>query len=276
MSRACASWREPREGTVVNPLAREAGAFAQSLAMDAVAQLREATWQPMQVLHKEPGDFASALDARLENHLRERIAREFPGHAFLGEESGGARRTDVPLWVVDPIDGSVNFVRGYPQYSVSIALVDHGEPIAACIADPCRGEVFSAAAGQGATLDGRPLAVASTTDLHQAIAATVFPKPNATFMDAYLARFGAVITQVAGVRRAGSMALELAYLAAGRVDAFWQRGMGAWDAAAGVLLVREAGGEVFTLDGLPWLQSQEVCAAAPGVVQGWKALLATP
>ncbi|TAL74397.1 MAG: inositol monophosphatase [Burkholderiaceae bacterium] len=261
----------------MNPLAGEARAFAHSLALDAMVLLRMSIGLPMPVIHKSPGDFASSLDTRIENHLRERIAREFPDHAFLREESGGTvAGTDcaVPLWVVDPIDGSVNFVRGYPQYCVSIALVDQGEPIAACIADPCRGEVFTAATELGSAINGRPLVAAATLDLHQAIAATVFPKPNAIFMNSYLARFGAVVTQVAGVRRAGSMALESAYLAAGRVDAFWQRGMGAWDAAAGVLLVRESGGEVFTLDGLPWSQSQEVCAAAPGVVLAWKALLA--
>ena len=248
--------------------------FAEDLARDAIAWLRRGAGQQLQVLHKAPGDFASTLDAELEAHLRARIATEFPAHAFWGEEGGGVHRANVPLWLVDPIDGSVNFVRGYPQYSVSIALVENGEPVVACIADPCRNEVFSAARGAGATLNGAPIRVAQGARLDLALAATVFPKPQSAFMDSYLARFTHVITHVAGVRRAGSMALELAYLAAGRVDVFWERGMGAWDAAAGVLLIREAGGEVFTLDGLPWMESAEVCAATPALAAAWKDLLA--
>ncbi len=116
--------------------------------------------------------------------------------------------------------------------------------------------MFSAALGQGATVNGQPLAVARMAALRQAMASTVFPKPHAPFMDAYLVRFGAVINE-----------------AAGRVNVFWRRGMGAWDSAAGVLLIREAGGEVFTLDGLPWLASKEVCAAVPGLAEAWRALL---
>lgn len=255
----------------MNP--REARIFACTLAQEAVQLLRAGTAQPHTLRHKAPGDWASELDLRIEDHLRQRIAKTFPHHAFLGEEGGANAMNSDFMWVVDPIDGSMNFLRGYPQYCVSIALLQRNEPIAACIADPCRNEVFSAAAGQGATVNGQVLAVARTADLRQAIAATVFPKPNAPFMDAYLARFGAVINAVAGVRRSGSMALELAYLAAGRVDVFWQRGMGAWDAAAGVLLMREAGGVVFTLDGLPWLASKEVCAAAPGLAGNWQEFL---
>lgn len=258
----------------MNTLAGEARSFAQALARESMQLLQENLRAEFDIEHKAQGDWASALDRHIENHLRTRIAHAFPGHGFIGEEGGGVDGEDGLSWVVDPIDGSVNFLRGYPQYSVSIALIEHGEPIAACIGDPCRNEVFSAARGEGATLDGEPLAVSACADLREAIAATVFPKPRADFMDAYLARFGRVIREVAGVRRAGSMALELAYLAAGRVDCFWERGMGAWDAAAGVLLIREAGGEVFTLDGRHWLHSEEIAAAAPGVVTAWKDILA--
>ncbi|MEJ8824558.1 inositol monophosphatase family protein [Variovorax humicola] len=258
-----------------------ARAFAEALAQEATAMLTAATERRPSARIKSPGDWSTELDARIEDHIRERIAKAFPTHSFLGEEGGfshpSARRRrgsgDELLWVADPIDGTVNFTRGYPQYSVAIALLDHGEPVVGCIADPCRGELFSGALGQGAVLNGRPLSVSATVDLGQALAATVFPKPDAAFMGSYLARFGTVVRALAGVRRAGSMALELAYLAAGRVDCFWQRGMGPWDAAAGVLLIREAGGCIFTLDGLPWMQSQEVCAAGPGVADEWKALL---
>lgn len=248
-------------------------AFAIELAQEAVALIREGAAGPREAVHKSPGDFASALDAHIESVLKRRIAAQYPGHGFLGEEGGGQAVDKLPVWIVDPIDGSVNFVRGYPQYSVSIALVQDGEPVAACVADPCRGEVFSAATGQGAFLNGRRIQVAATSSFAHAIAATVFPKPHAIFMDSYMARFNRVVRSVAGVRRAGSMALELAYLAAGRVDLFWERGMGAWDAAAGVLLIREAGGLVWTLDDKPWVESPEICAAVPGLAAPWHELL---
>lgn len=248
-------------------------AFAVDLAQEAMGLIREGGSAPREALHKSPGDFASALDAHIELVLKNRIAAQYPDHGFLGEESGGKSLGTQPTWIVDPIDGSVNFVRGYPQYSVSIALVQDGEPVAACVADPCRGEVFSAAVGEGAFLNEQRIHVADTENMAHAIAATVFPKPNAGFMDSYMAQFDRAIRQVAGVRRAGSMALELAYLAAGRVDLFWERGMGAWDAAAGVLLIREAGGEVFTLDDKPWIESAEICAALPRFSHAWHSLL---
>lgn len=248
-------------------------AFAVELAQQAMKMVRESAHSPVEVLHKSPGDFASALDGKIEAVLKARIAKEFPDHGFLGEESGGTADAHRPIWIVDPIDGSVNFVRGYPQYSVSIALVRNGQPIAACVADPCRGEVFSAALGRGTFLNGERIHVATTSGFAHAIVATVFPKPNAPFMDDYMARLNRVMRQVAGVRRAGSMALELAYLAAGRVDLFWERGMGAWDAAAGVLLIREAGGDVFTLDGKPWIESAEICAAIPTLSDDWHRFL---
>jgi myo-inositol-1(or 4)-monophosphatase len=257
-------------------LAEQASAFAVELAREAVGLIREGARAPREAVHKAPGDFASALDASIESTLKARISVRYPDHRFLGEESGGNTDAEVdqPVWIVDPIDGSVNFVRGYPQYCVSIALVLNGEPIAACVADPCRGEIFSAAVGQGAFLNGQRIVVATTATFAHAIAATVFPKPDAPFMDSYMLRLNRVMRSVAGVRRAGSMALELAYLAAGRADVFWERGMGPWDAAAGILLIREAGGEVFTLDGKPWMDSAEICAANTALARGWHQLLA--
>ncbi len=167
----------------------------------------------------------------------------------------------------------MNFLRGYPQYSVSIALLSDGEPIAACIVDPCRQEVFSAARHHGATLNGKPLQVAGTDHLQLAVAATVFPKPHAASLPEYLIQFSRTVANVSGVRRAGSMALELAYLAAGRADVFWSHDMGSWDAAAGVLLIREAGGQVLTLDGLIWHESCRLAAATPQLANMWLHLL---
>ena len=209
--------------------------------------------------------------------LRARIAHTFPTHQFWGEESDAGEPTrldpDRYTWLIDPIDGSMNFLRGYPQYAVSIALLQGSEPIVGCVMDPVRGECFDAALGLGAQVNGTPLRVAHTAQLAQAVAATVFPKPTAAWMDLYLAELGACLRGCAGARRAGSMALELAYLAAGRVDVFWARGMGAWDAAAGRLLIQEAGGAFWTLDGEPWWRSRAVAASAPGVETLWQNLL---
>lgn len=248
-------------------------------AVEAGERIQAARSQPWTVQHKGQGDWASALDAEVERWLRGRIAQAHPGHAFLGEESADAAVTEPErldhLWVVDPIDGSVNFLRGYPQYSVSMALLERGEPVVACTVDPCRGEVFSAVKGGGAWCNGQRLQVSATTALSDALAATVFPKPGSRHLAGYNPQLLAVLNRLAGLRRSGSMALELAYLAAGRLDAFWQWGMGPWDAAAGVLLIREAGGDIHTLDGRHWLQSERTAAAAPGIVEDWLALLQT-
>lgn len=257
----------------------DARALALELGLLAAERLRQAGAQTLQVEEKAQGDWCSALDREVEALLRQRIAARYPQHVFWGEEShrgtpSAEQLQAQPVWVVDPIDGSMNFLRGYPQYAVSIALLVGGQPVVACIVDPVREEAFTAARGLGATCNGRPLAVASTAQLSQAVAATVFPKPRAPFMDDYLRELSAVMKNVSGVRRAGSMALELAYLAAGRIDVFWERGMGAWDAAAGLLLIEEAGGQLWALDGQPWHASSALAASTVGLRADWEGLLA--
>lgn len=246
--------------------------FAEQLTRDAGALLLAAQPAKEHVQLKGPGDWFSALDASVERFIRERIAAEYPEHGFLGEEGGASGATDS-VWVVDPIDGSMNFLRGWPHYAVSLALVVNGEPVVACVLDPALGELFSAALGMGAHCNGVSLNVAAPRTLMDAVAATVFPKPRGPLMAPYVAQLTRVLDATAGARRSGSMALDMAYLAAGRVDVFWERGMGAWDAAAGVLLVREAGGVVFTLDGLAWMQSSHIAAATPGLSEAWRNLL---
>lgn len=268
---------EPRNGADHGEWLRHVGGCARAWAVQAAERVRNASGPSLLVQHKGAGDWASALDAEVEARLREQIAQAFPDHAFLGEEGGGvsaaALETAEHLWVVDPIDGSMNFLRGYPQFSVSLALLQRGEPVVGCVVDPNRNEVFWALRGQGAWCNDQRLQVAPTTDLSRALVATVFPKPKSPHMDRYTPQLLAVLNGAAGLRRSGSMALELAYLAAGRADAFWQWGMGPWDAAAGVLLIREAGGSVHSLDGAHWLQAQGSAAAAPGVASAWLRLL---
>lgn len=250
--------------------------FAEALARQAADRIRQAGRSAV-VQEKAAGDWFSVLDADIELFIRQHIAQAYPDHGFLGEEGGavGAHGANDLVWVVDPIDGSMNFLRDLPHYAVSLAVVWAGEPLVGCVMDPVRGELFSAARGLGAHCNGQALHVGSPQRLIDAVAATVFPKPHADFLPHYLQQLGSVLGAVAGARRSGSMALDLAYLAAGRVDLFWERGMGPWDAAAGVLLIREAGGEVFTLDALPWMQSTQIAAATPGLSAAWHALLTT-
>ena len=239
---------------------------------------------------KALGDVASAIDREAEDILRTRLLVALPGSHFLGEESGGIL-TDAPTWIVDPIDGSANYLRGYPHYAVCVALAVGGDPVLGVIADPSRGELFTAARGAGSWLqrmdaqmgegagESSPPAVqrlhcAQRSDPFQCTVATVFPKPKAAFMNAYQAELGRVLKSFGQVRRSGSMALDLAYLAAGRIDAFWERGMGAWDAAAGIVLLREAGAQVWAVDGLPLLESQFLAAATPEIRSALKAALA--
>lgn len=237
---------------------------ARLAGMEAAARIRkaQAQLQPADVRQKAPGDWVTRFDCEVEEGLRSALLQALPQSGFVGEESGG-ELTEQPTWLVDPIDGTANFARGYPQYAVSIALCVDRQPVLGVIVDPSRHEIFTAASGLGAYLNEGRLACAAARPAGQCLVSTVFPKPGAPFMDDYLREFGDVLRTFGQVRRSGSMALELAYVAAGRADAFWERGMGAWDAAAGLVLLREAGATMRSLDGLPLLQSRMLVAGSP-------------
>lgn len=237
---------------------------ARLAGMEAAARIQQAQagLKPADVSQKAPGDWVTRFDREVEEDLQEALQHALPQGRFVGEEGGG-ELTDEPAWLVDPIDGTANFARGYPQYAVAIALCVRREPVLGVIVDPSRGEVFTAAAGLGAHLNGQRITCAGARLPGQCLVATVFPKPGAAFMDDYLAEFGRVLKTFGQVRRSGAMALELAYVAAGRVDAFWERGMGAWDAAAGAVLLREAGAVMRAMDGLPLLESRMLLAGSP-------------
>jgi myo-inositol-1(or 4)-monophosphatase len=219
---------------------------------------------------------ACADAASQRTQLRQSLLALLPGSYFMGEETGGSMRDD-PTWIVDPIDGTANFARGYPQWSVSVALALGGKPVLGVIADPNREEVFFASRGHGAWVKGRAglsrLACAQQAQALKATVATVFPKPHSVWMTPYLAELERVIRAVGQVRRSGSMALELAYVAAGRADAFWERGMQAWDAAAGWVLLLESGGAITALDQRPVLSSQFLAAGSPAMLGQLIALL---
>lgn len=259
--------RLPGLRTQVEAVARDTGAWLQA-QRHRIAGL--------QVQTKQAGDVASVIDNEAEQRLRQALLPLWPGAGFHGEETGGTGLDAPAVWVVDPLDGSANYLRGYPQYAVAIALLLAGEPVLGVVHDPCRGETFSAVRGGGFLVDSQPGVCASRADLLTALAATVFPKPASPRMPAYLAELGRVLPAMGGVRRSGSMALELAYLAAGRIDAFWEHDMAPWDAAAGVVMLREAGALVTARDGRPVLHSASLAACTPAIAPAFLALLGGP
>ena len=229
------------------------------------------------ITHKAPGDVVNAIDCEARSLIRDVVRRSFPGHGFVGEEGSDDAELLAdgrPVWVVDPLDGSANYLRGYPQYAVAIALVETGEPQVGVIYDPSRNEFFGAIRGRGAVLNGEPIRCAKPRTAGESLAATVFPMPASPRMPVYMAELGRVLRAFSGVRRSGSMALELAYLASGRIDAFWEHDMRAWDCAAGTVLLREAGALIHSRDGLPILASRSLLACTPTLFEPFLSLLA--
>lgn len=205
---------------------------------------------PRKITAKSRNDFVSEVDRQAESEIIYILQRAYPGHGILAEETGrqGTHREDY-LWVIDPLDGTTNFLHGFPQFAVSIGLLYRGMPEAAVIYDPLRQELFTAKRGSGATLENRRIRVSSQQTLQGALLGTGFPFKDQRHIDPYLAMLKALIRDTAGIRRAGSAALDLAYVAAGRLDGFWEMGLQPWDMAAGVLMIREAGGIVTDLIG---------------------------
>ena len=200
------------------------------------------------VIEKGRLDFATEVDRLAEAEIIRELKRAFPKHAFLAEESGEIGKSKS-VWVIDPLDGTHNYIRGIPHYSVSIALVEGGEALYGVVYDPVRDELFTAARGAGAFLNDRRIRVADRTGLEGALLVTGFPYRQHRHLDPQLAMTGALLRQCEDIRRTGSAALDLAYVAAGRFDGYWEIGLKPWDMAAGALLVREAGGLVTDFNG---------------------------
>jgi myo-inositol-1(or 4)-monophosphatase len=212
---------------------------------------------------KNPGDISTEIDRLAETAIIRRLRAAYPSHAFTGEESGDSGASAF-RWIVDPLDGTVNYVHGFPYYAVSLALEVNGKIALGVVADPVRKEFFTAVAGRGAYLNGKRLRVSSCQGLELAVVGTVVPPPRFAGMEEYLEYFCRVARTCAGVRRAGAAALDLAYVAAGRLDGFFVVSLHAWDIAAGSLLVAEAGGAVADLDGAgDPLRTNRLVAANP-------------
>ena len=197
----------------------------------------------LEITTKGRNDYVSDVDRLAEQEIIDVIKRAYPDHAIMAEESGVKGEHDI-VWIIDPLDGTTNFLHGFPHYCVSIAVKVKKRVEHAVIYDPLRDELFTASRGEGAKLNDRRLRVSKRRELNDALLATGFPFKYPEHHDAYMNSFKALFTQVADIRRAGSAALDLAYVAAGRVDGYWEIGLQNWDFAAGMLLVEEAGGLV--------------------------------
>ncbi len=203
----------------------------------------------LEISSKQANDFVTQADVASERAIASVIAADWPAHKILGEElSATLALAGDPTWIVDPLDGTTNFIHGFPVYSVSVACAVGGQIVAGVVLDPTRDELFRAARGHGAWLGDNRLAISQPNGLDGALVATGFPFRRLHRLEPFLSAFRAVVLRTAGVRRAGSAALDLAYVAAGRVDGFWEEGLGSWDMAAGTLLIEEAGGVVSDFD----------------------------
>ncbi len=204
----------------------------------------------LQVSLKGPGNFVTAADRKAEEILREELAKARPGYGFLGEEGGRTEGSDsTHLWIVDPLDGTTNFLHGIPQFAISIALEREGVIIAGLIYNPANDELFLAERGKGAFLNDTRLRVAGRRRLADSVITCGLPHIGRGDLELSRRELTAVQEHVAGLRRFGSAALDLAWVAAGRFDGYWEHNLSPWDMAAGILLVREAGGFVTDLDG---------------------------
>jgi myo-inositol-1(or 4)-monophosphatase len=200
------------------------------------------------VSEKQVNDYVTEVDRNAEQAIIEIIRRAYPGHAILAEESGNQGKADFQ-WIIDPLDGTTNYLHGFPQFAVSIALMHRGQLQSAVVYDPTRDEMFTADRGAGALLNDRRLRVTDHKGLRGALLGTGIPFRDQRFIDAYLGMLKDLTQQTAGIRRPGSAALDFAYVAAGRLDGFWELGLSVWDFAAGALLVEEAGGMVSDIAG---------------------------
>jgi len=217
---------------------------------------------------KRANDFVTEIDKAAEAAIIGIIRQAYPDHAILAEESGegaGGAKNEY-TWIIDPLDGTTNFIHGFPQYCVSIGIRFRGQIAHAVVYDPVKNELFTGSKGRGAFLNDRRIRVTKCTHLRDALVGTGFPFKELSRLDLYMKHLRTMMAGTAGVRRAGAAALDLAYVASGRLDAFWEMGLAKWDMAAGALLIKEAGGLVGGLTGEDdWFDSGDIVAGTPKV-----------
>ena len=219
----------------------------------------------LNIERKTANDFVSEIDKRAERVIIDTLSERFPGHGFKAEESGESGSSRY-TWLIDPLDGTTNFLHGIPYYCVSIALRIDDAVVAGVVFDPTSGRQFTAMRGHGAFLDGNPIRVSGRAGLTEAVVGTGLPFKDWHYLDDYLHSLREIMQRVAGVRRPGAAALDIAYVAAGWVDGHWEKGLNAWDVGAGSLLVEEAGGLVSTFSGsTSFLNGGQIIVGSPGV-----------
>jgi myo-inositol-1(or 4)-monophosphatase len=225
--------------------------FVIDLARGAGEILKQGYGTDFRVEYKDIINPVTEVDHRSEDYLVERIRQSFPGHTIITEESGLLEGHKNHCWYLDPLDGTVNFAHGVPMFAVSVGYAEDGEMLHGVVLEPMRAECFAAERGRGATLNGQPIHVSNKTTLIQSLLVTGFPYNRMTTTHTNLKHFSRMTGLTQGVRRLGSAAVDLGYVACGRLDGYWEISLSAWDLAAGVLIVREAGGVVTDLKGDP-------------------------
>jgi myo-inositol-1(or 4)-monophosphatase len=221
----------------------------------------------LKVTAKRQSDFVTEVDKAAEAAIIEVLREAYPNYGILAEESGlsGGQQSEYQ-WIIDPLDGTTNFIHGFPQYAISIGLAHHGNVVQAVVFDPERNELFTASKGRGAFLNDRRIRVSKRAKLEEALVGTGFPYRIFDHVDTYLTIFKELTQKTAGMRRPGAASLDLAWVACGRLDGFWEFGLSPWDMAAGTLLISEAGGLVSDLAGEPgYLASGNLVAGNPKV-----------
>lgn len=209
-------------------------------------------------------DYVSEVDRLAEDKIIEHLTRTYPDHGIVAEESGSRGENNEYVWIIDPLDGTTNFLHAYPQFAVSIAVTRRGILEHAVVFNPLANELFVASRGQGAQLNNRRIRCSQTRTLEHSLLGTGFPVKRLDLLDIWLKTFRAALPRCSGIRRSGSAAIDLANVAAGRLDGFWEFGLSSWDLAAGVLLVRESGGLVADVSGeQSYLQTGNIVAAGP-------------
>lgn len=221
----------------------------------------------LQVNRKGQSDYVTQVDRAAEDAIKEILMEAYPSHSILAEESGSTGADNAEFqWIIDPLDGTTNFIHGFPQYAVSIALTQNGQLVHGVTYDPMRNELFTASKGRGAFLNDRRIRVSRRDRLADSLIGTGFPYRVFDRVDNYMGAFKELTEKTAGMRRPGAASLDLAYVAAGRLDGFWEFGLAPWDMAAGTLMILEAGGFVTDLNGDgDFLKTGDVVAGAPKV-----------
>lgn len=221
----------------------------------------------IEVREKAPFDFVSRVDTDCQNAIVDMIRQYFPNDGIIAEEAGAVVNPNAEgMWIIDPLDGTTNFLHGFPQYAVSIAYRLRGRVVVGVVYDPTKNELFTAERGNGAFLNGKRIRVSTRKEMAQALIGTGFPFRRTDDYEGFMPKFESVARSAAGLRRAGSAALDLCYVACGRLDGYWEAGLKSWDIAAGSLLVLEAGGLVTDLKGgEDYLESGRICVGTPKI-----------